>query len=358
MSITINLTRLPCSSGCVGNENDFDPHVMIGDGSSLVGGLFADNGDGQGFAVEMDDGGNVGTNRNVSLLFGGAGFPDIGGSFDVDLALTLGETSTTVDLSYLSGSGSFISSVVLDRTQDLSLLLVRDNDIGEQYQVNSVTITTPVLAQLVVVVKTLLTGPQQRGGIGLVEVPNTDLGQILVDYDMSQFFSFEIAIINNSSAPETRVLSDTISKTFKLSAVGEDDSDGAMDGLCDGNCDGAMLDQPADACTVHVVKPLLGVGALLGVETLLVITCDAFAAGDTATLTVWVETKRHRGRDRFNPTTCLELADIDGTPVNEWMTLNPGGKLYASDGTLLEGPAQSIQLQPIPPAGGCKISNG
>ncbi len=68
VSITINLTRLPCSSGCAGNENDFDPHVMIGDGSRLVGGLVADNGGGQGFAVEMDDAGNVGTNRRFTVM--------------------------------------------------------------------------------------------------------------------------------------------------------------------------------------------------------------------------------------------------------------------------------------------------
>ena len=96
------------------------------------------------FAKAATTNGNVGTNRNFPLLFEGAGFPGILGSFDVDLTLTLGDTSTIVDLSYLSGSGSFTSSVVLDRAQEISLLLVRDNNIGEQYQVNSVTVTTPV----------------------------------------------------------------------------------------------------------------------------------------------------------------------------------------------------------------------
>lgn len=149
ISVMISLTRLQCSSDplCSGNENDFDPQIMLGDGSELVGGMASDNNGGQGLSVEMVDGGDVGTSRNLGdsdPLFFDAGYPSIGESFEVELVFTLEDTFTTVDLSFLGSSGSFTSSIVLDMTQDISLFFIRDNDIAEQYQINRVTIATPV----------------------------------------------------------------------------------------------------------------------------------------------------------------------------------------------------------------------
>jgi len=45
---------------------------------------------------------------------------------------------TTVEVSYLGITGSF-SSTLLDRSQGLSFAFMRDNDLGEQCQVNSIT---------------------------------------------------------------------------------------------------------------------------------------------------------------------------------------------------------------------------
>ncbi len=205
------------------------------------------------------------------------------------------------------------------------------------------------------VAQTLVSGPQQLEGGSLVDVPDPSggflaLGQIRVNHDQTQFYSFEITIANNSGQTVTRVFSDAIGEIFILSGDREDASDGTIDGFCvDGTCDGIMLDPPAGACTVQALHSQdvdKALGKFLAAETMLVIDCDDLADGDTMTLTAWVETERVRKR-KFEPIACLELANDSTTPVNEWLTLNPGIKEYASDGSLLQGPVQSIQLQPV-----------
>ena len=142
-SVTINMTHLACIAACVGSE-DHDPHIMIGDGSSLVGAMAADNVNGQGFGVEMTDAGTFGKDRSVNLLFENVGYPSIGEDFDIEVLFTLTDLMTIVDISYLAGTGTFSSSMILDRSQDLTFFLIRDNDTGEQYQVNSLTIAVNV----------------------------------------------------------------------------------------------------------------------------------------------------------------------------------------------------------------------
>ena len=89
----------------------------------------------------MVDSGVVGTSRTLDVVFSGAGFPAIGESFDVFVDFLLEPGRTTVNAAFLSGSGSFVNtSRALDATQGLSFVFMRDNEEGEQYQVNSLVV--------------------------------------------------------------------------------------------------------------------------------------------------------------------------------------------------------------------------
>ncbi len=135
ISISINLTRL---------TNDWDPHLLLGDGSNLFGAVIADNGGGEFLGTTLVDSVNVGTRVVLSSVFTGAGFPGIDNSFDITAEFTLQTGLSTVDVAFGTGSGSFsVRSGALDPTSALDFVFMSDNDIGEQYQINSLTVTTP-----------------------------------------------------------------------------------------------------------------------------------------------------------------------------------------------------------------------
>ncbi len=141
ISSSINLTRLGCSGSCAGGAEDFDPHILLGDGSNLVGAVTADNGGGEFLGTTLVDSGMTGSARTLDSVFTGAGYPAIGGAFDVLVDFTLELGQTTVDTSFLSGSGIFMNtSRALDSSEAVSFVFMRDNDTGEQYQVNSLVI--------------------------------------------------------------------------------------------------------------------------------------------------------------------------------------------------------------------------
>lgn len=143
VSVTANLTHLACTGSCVGDE-DFDPHFLIGDGNNYVGAVIADNVGGQFLGTTMTDSGTVGTNRTLDSVFTGAGYPAIGETFDVYIDFLITSTLTTVNVSFLSGTGTFnSSSIVIDPLADLGFVFMRDNDAAEQYQINSLRIASP-----------------------------------------------------------------------------------------------------------------------------------------------------------------------------------------------------------------------
>ena len=150
ISVALNLTRLACTGSstavsCANGDVDFDPHSLLGDGTNLVGAITGDNNGGQFWGTTLVDSGVVGSSRTLDVVFSGAGFPDIGESFEVFVDFLLEPGQTTVDAAFLSGSGSFVNtSRALDATQDMSFIFMRDNEEGERYQINSLTITTPV----------------------------------------------------------------------------------------------------------------------------------------------------------------------------------------------------------------------
>lgn len=139
-SLSVNLTRLPCVGACAGQPDDWDPEILIGDDDWLVGFSIAENLSGAAAAVTMVNQPNNGSNRSFTNIISGAGFPNIGDSVDVMAFFALGSNSTTLDLDLRGSTGSYIFPVALDMSSGLELVLVRDNDVGEQYQINSITL--------------------------------------------------------------------------------------------------------------------------------------------------------------------------------------------------------------------------
>jgi len=135
LEVSINITRLDCINSCAGGVGDWDPLFMLSDGNNLAGVQLAD--EGEIFADEMVDNGATGTRTYHNSIYG-TGFPAIGDSMDVDLTVTLDNLLTTFEVSYLGYSASW-TSTLLDRSQGLSFTFLRDNDLGEQYQINSIT---------------------------------------------------------------------------------------------------------------------------------------------------------------------------------------------------------------------------
>ncbi len=137
ISISINLTRL---------SDDHDPLLMLGDGSNLVGAAIEDGTTGAPRKTTLIDSGNVGTSRQVSSgnMVEFLGYPAIGGSFDINVDWTLQTGLTRIDVAFGSGSISYTEITrALDPTSAIDFVFMSENDVGEQYQINSLTVTIP-----------------------------------------------------------------------------------------------------------------------------------------------------------------------------------------------------------------------
>lgn len=148
ISVSINLTRLACvmSAGCAGGEADFDPQFALGDGTNLVGGSASDGLGGAGTALEFSDRGDSAGLTSSQVIFTNAGYPVIGFSFDVNLDFIL-DTTTTMDLSFLGGQGTAVVQKLF-RAAPIDFVLLKEGDPGEQYQINSLTITSDAFVPL------------------------------------------------------------------------------------------------------------------------------------------------------------------------------------------------------------------
>lgn len=128
--IAVNLTRLTADS---------DLHLVIGDGTLMLGAVFSDNGGGQLLSTSLADNGSSIARLTLVTMASGIGFPDIFDSEDLLLHFLLSDTQTTLEASVLGTTASFTWDEVLS-LDSLSFNLLRDNDGGEQYQLNSISI--------------------------------------------------------------------------------------------------------------------------------------------------------------------------------------------------------------------------
>jgi hypothetical protein len=172
ISISINLTRLPCvtSAGCAGGEDDSDHHFALGDGTNLVGGAASDGIGGAGTASTYTDRGDSAGLTSGQVIFTNAGYPAIGSSFDVNLDFTL-DTGTTMDLSFLGGQET-AGLQGLFRFAPIDFVFLKEGDPGEQYQVNTLAITSDALSAVPIPPALWLFGSGLLGLIGVARRKN------------------------------------------------------------------------------------------------------------------------------------------------------------------------------------------
>jgi hypothetical protein len=167
VEISINLTRLACVGYCVDGSIDHDPEFLLRDGSYLVGAVASNDNGGQGSTIAWSV---SGTRTSASSLFTNAGYPNIGDSVDIYVTFTLDNNYTEVGISYLAGSGTTTSTTKLNIRDDLDFVLLRDNDAGEQYQINSLTFTSSAIPAAVPIPSALwLFGSGLLGLIGVAK---------------------------------------------------------------------------------------------------------------------------------------------------------------------------------------------
>lgn len=140
VKVLLDLTRPACEGSCVGGAEDFDPNIALSNGSAMVGIIMADNDGGQALQSSFADQGTFAYRLPPhGALFGNAGYPQIGQSVVVAIEFTLGAGGTVVNAGYLNGAGSY-TGPALAAAGHYELVFMRDNDAGERYQVNSVTV--------------------------------------------------------------------------------------------------------------------------------------------------------------------------------------------------------------------------
>jgi hypothetical protein len=115
--------------------------IALGNGSQIVGSEIADNTNGSAFLDEFIDNGTYGDRVRHDQLFKDADFPTIGESIDVNLVFILNPALTLVNTAFLNDSGGAVGSA-LGSPQGLEFLLMSDNDPGELYQLNSLSISS------------------------------------------------------------------------------------------------------------------------------------------------------------------------------------------------------------------------
>lgn len=197
IQVIFNLTRL---------TDDWDPIIALGDGVRIVGGQAADNGGGRGFAEELNDLGTAGNRTRHDQLFDAAGYPTIGNSIDVTVDFSLAVAATEVDLAFGTGTGGFTSTSPIDRGSAVNLIFLRDNDLGEQYQVNSVTVTTPFPRPLAIDIKPGSAAnpinPRSHGVIPVAVLTEDDFDAQDIDPSTLQFGPGGAAIAHAQAHPQ------------------------------------------------------------------------------------------------------------------------------------------------------------
>ena len=119
--VSLNMTRLTA---------DTDPFFALGDGMRYAGVNIFDN---QAGGVGYVQGPIIGTSGPLGMtevLFVGAGFPEIGEAYDVDIVFRFEGYRLTSEITF-RGQTALYSSDYLDPTKALSFMLIRDNEGSE-----------------------------------------------------------------------------------------------------------------------------------------------------------------------------------------------------------------------------------
>jgi hypothetical protein len=146
VTVLLNLTRLSCTGDCATHIVDWDPAFMLSDGSNMIGVQINDPAPGSSvFAEEHQDKGVSGQRLVHNAIQNLDTYPDVGQSVDVRLHFSLTADASNVAIDVLGKSAAYQAVHVLQRPGLLEMVLMRDNDGGEQYQLNSLSISMPAL---------------------------------------------------------------------------------------------------------------------------------------------------------------------------------------------------------------------
>lgn len=155
--LRIGLTRPVCvqSSGCAGTSDDFDPIFGLTDGTSLLSGALSD----------LVSGGTTAVIAGAQWLDTGASYtaaasgpaaylalPGIAEPFEMSVVYDLTGSGTAMEIAYGNDATTFQTPATLDGN-NLRFVYVRDNDPGEQVQIDWVSIeyvtdSTPVAVDI------------------------------------------------------------------------------------------------------------------------------------------------------------------------------------------------------------------
>ena len=145
LTVAMNLTRLPCANipdACDGAVTDWDPTVLLLDDAHHMVGAQLNDRPGEVLAEEYQDVGVAGQRLIHTTVIDSIAYPDIGNSIDVRLDYLLSTAASNVTVTVPGDSATFQAVQTLHTPGFFQVVLMRDNDPGEQYQLNSVSVST------------------------------------------------------------------------------------------------------------------------------------------------------------------------------------------------------------------------
>lgn len=168
LDITFNLTRLDCAPNTCGN--DFNPIFGLSDGNKIVILSIGEDFNGAIGASAMPDlGAYAGYFYYASTLASGYGFPAAGGQISFRVKYQLGSANTVTE-GWIDGVNVSYTHPIALNPAHLSLVLVHDNDRGEQYQIDSLDIVSPETPVAVDIKPGSCPNPLNTIGNGVVSV--------------------------------------------------------------------------------------------------------------------------------------------------------------------------------------------
>ena len=229
--------------------------------------------------------------------------------------------------------------------------------------------------------KTLLEGPLDAPAAALIdevdgqslEMGSNDAGAIWIELEETQRFKFEIKFTNKTgSTLNDTAASDVVPAEFNLDpGLHEDDVDGGINGACPtgpgATCDGDTNGTPASLelpgfvsdsgfCVVTHSQPDSASKPEPPPKQpeFFTILINGLVDEAMCTITVYVMTDENpgEGNDFFEPTSCRQIAIVDGILINDTLTLNEGVKVFQIEpendlpahGERQFGPVSSLQL--------------
>lgn len=138
IAFSVDLTRL--------GSGDWDPFVGVADGVRVLAGAVGDNVNGQGAANFSADQGTVAPLLQPgTVLFQNAGFPGEGQSVTARFLFSRLGDSTRMDFSFGAAAGTHAFPWALG--SNIDLVLIRDNDEEEAYQLDSITLDAALVPE-------------------------------------------------------------------------------------------------------------------------------------------------------------------------------------------------------------------